>query len=142
MYCLAKWTPRTWGIPTARWLWKVTLRPKQREAPRNRRGPTPPRPTTLQLCPYMLAARLMALLWPGPHTPTQSYSDLTEEDMRGIQRCFFCTLDYLQQSHPHSPRARTAETTPPHCRKHLRRHQHAQVTRESARTRPVPKPAP
>ena len=30
--------------------------------PQNRRGPTPPRPTTLQLCPYMVAARLMALL--------------------------------------------------------------------------------
>ena len=37
---------------------------------------------------------------------------------------------------PGNPLARTAETTPPH------QHQHAQVTRESARTRPVPKPAP
>ena len=101
MYCLAKWTQRTWGIPTDRWLWRVTLRPQQREAPSNRRGPTPPRPTTLQLCPYMVAARLMALLWPGPDTPTQNYPHLTEEDMPGIQRCFVRTLDYLQQKHPH-----------------------------------------
>ena len=84
MYCLAKWTQRTWGIPTDRWVWVVTLRPQQREAPPNRRGPTPPRPTTLQLCPYMVAARLMTLLWPGPHTPTENYPHLTEEDMPGI----------------------------------------------------------
>ena len=101
MYCLAKWTQRTWGIPTDRWVWVVTLRPQQREAPPNRRGPTPPRPTTLQLCPYMVAARLMTLLWPGPHTPTQNYPHLTEEDMPGIQRCFFRTLNYLQQTRPH-----------------------------------------
>ena len=101
MYCLAKRTQRTWGIPTDRWVWVVTLRPQQREAPLNRRGPTPPQPTTLQLCPYMVAARLMALLWPGPDTPTQNYPQLTEEDMPGIQRCFFCTLDYLQQTDPH-----------------------------------------
>ena len=101
MYCLAKWTQRTWGIPTDQWVWVVTLRPQQREAPSNRRGPTPPRPTTLQLCAYMVAARLMTLLWPGPHTPTQNYPHLTEEDMPGIQRCFFRTLDYLQQTHPH-----------------------------------------
>ena len=101
MYCLAKWTQRTWRIPTDRWVWVVTLRPQQREAPPNRRGPTTPRPTTLQLCPYMVAARLMTLLWPRFHTPTQSYPHLTEEDMPGIQRCFFQTLDYLQQTHPH-----------------------------------------
>ena len=69
--------------------------------PKNRRGPTPRRPTTLQLCPYMVAARLMALLWPGPDTPRQNYPHLTEEDMPGSQRCFFRTLDYLQQTHPH-----------------------------------------
>ena len=73
MYCLAKWTQRTRGIPTDRWLWKVTLRPQQREAPPNRKGPTPQRRTTLQLCPYMMAAVLMALLGPGPDTPTQNY---------------------------------------------------------------------
>ena len=101
MYWLAKWTQRTWGIPTDRWLWKVTLCPQQREPPLNRRGPTPPRPTTLQLCPYMVAARLMALLWPGPDTPTQNYPNLTEADMPGIQRCFFSTLSYLQQTHQH-----------------------------------------
>ena len=100
MYCLAKWTQRTWGIPADRWLWKVTLRPQQREAPPNRRGPTPPRPTSLQLCPYMVAPRLMAMLWPGPDTPTQNYPHLTEDDMPSIQRCFFRTLDYLQQTHP------------------------------------------
>ena len=101
MYCLAKWTQRTGGIPTDRWVWVVKLRPQQREAPQNRRGPTPPRPTTLQLCLYMVAARLMTLLWPGPDTPTQNYPHLTEEDMPRIQRCFFQTLDYLQQTHPH-----------------------------------------
>ena len=101
MYCLAKWTQRTWGIPTDWWVWVVTLRPQQREAPPNRRGPTPLRPTTLQLCPYMVAAGLMALLWPGPDTLTESYPHLTEEDMPGIQRCFFRTLDYLQQTQPH-----------------------------------------
>ena len=85
MYCLVKWTQRTWGIPTDRWEWLVTLRPQQREAPPNRRGPTTPRPTTLQLCPYMVAARLMALLWPGADTPTQNYPNLTDEDMPGIQ---------------------------------------------------------
>ena len=42
MYCLAKWTRRTWGIPTDRWLWKVTLRPQQREAPRTA-SDAPPR---------------------------------------------------------------------------------------------------
>ena len=99
MYCLAKWTQRIWGIPEDRLPWKVTLRPQQREAPPNNRGPTPPRPTSLQLCPYMVGARLMPLLWPGPHTPTQNYPKLTGEDMPGIQRCFFRTLDYLQQTH-------------------------------------------
>ena len=34
-------------------------------------------------------------------TPTQNYPHLTEEDMPGIQRCFFRTFDYLQQTHPH-----------------------------------------
>ena len=101
MYCLAKWIQRTWGIPTDRWLWKVTLRPEQKKAPANRKGPTSPRPTTLQLCPYMVAARVMAALWLGPDTPSENYPHLTEEDMPGIQRCFFSTLDYLQQTHPH-----------------------------------------
>ena len=47
--------------------------------------------------------------------------------MPGIQRCFFRTLDYLQQTHPHvlaspgNPHARTAETTPPHRDMHLHR---------------------
>ena len=99
MYCLAEWTQRTWGIPTDPWLWKVRLPPQQREAPTNRRGP-PPRTTTLQLCPYMLAARLMALLWPGPNTSTQNYPHLTEDDMPSIQRCIFRSLDCLQQTNP------------------------------------------
>ena len=98
MYCLAKWT---WVIPTDRWLWKGTLRPQQKAPPPNRRGPTPPRPTSLELWLYMVAARLLALLWPGLHTPAKNYPNLTEEDMPGIQRCFFRTLDYLQQTHPH-----------------------------------------
>ena len=84
MHCLAKWTERTWWIPTDQLLWNVTLRPQQRKAPPNRRGPTPRRPTSPQLCPYMVPARVMALLWPGPHTPTQDYPLLTEEDMPGI----------------------------------------------------------
>ena len=100
MYCLAKFTQRTWEVPADRWLWKVTLRPQQWEAPRNRRGPTRPCPSTPQLCPYMVAARLMALLWPGPDTPSKNYLDFTKEDMPGIQRCFFSTLDYLQQTQP------------------------------------------
>ena len=82
-------------------MWKVRRHLQQREAPPNRMGPTPSHPTTLQLCPYVMAARLMALLWPGPDTPTQNYPHFTEEDMPGIQRCFFSTLDYLQQTHPH-----------------------------------------
>ena len=49
IYCLAKWNQRTSGIPTDRWLLKVTLRLQQREAPPNRKGPTLPRPTSLQL---------------------------------------------------------------------------------------------
>ena len=100
MYCLAKWTQRTWGITTGRSLWKVRLRPQQREAPQNRREPNLPRPTTLQLCPYIVAAHLMALLWPRPHTTTQNYPHLPEEDMPGIQRCFFRSLDYVQQTGP------------------------------------------
>ena len=94
-------TQRTWGISTDRSLWKLTLRPKQKEAPLNRKGPTSLRPTNLQLCPYMGAARLMALLWPGPDTPTQNYLHLMEEDMPGIQLCFFSTLDYHLQTNPH-----------------------------------------
>ena len=98
-FSYSKCTQRTWGIPTDRWLWKVTLCPQQREVPPNRRGPTPRRPITLQLCAYMLAARLVGLLWRGPHTPTQNYPYLTEEDMPRIQRCFLRTLDCLQQTH-------------------------------------------
>ena len=55
----------------------------------------------MQLCPFMVAARLMTLLWPGPDTPTQHYPHLTEEDMPGIQRAFFGILHCLQQSDPH-----------------------------------------
>ena len=157
MYCLAKWTRGPWEIPADRWMWRVTLRPQQREAPSNYMGPTPPRPTTLQLCPYMVAARLVALMWPGPDTPTQNYPHLTEEDMPGIQRCFFSTLDYLQQTHAHilelrwtpadNPLTRTADTTPPRRRAHMIPHKAAapartQDTRGSVRTHPMPKPAP
>ena len=58
-------------------------------------GTHPPAPHYLQLSPYMVAARLMALLWPGLDTPTLNYPHLTEEDIPGIQRCCFSTLDYL-----------------------------------------------
>ena len=88
-------SPRTGGCGRSR------CAPQQREAPTNHRGPTRPRPSTLQLCPYMVAARLMALLWPGLDTPSQTYPHVTEEDMPRIQRCFFITLNYLQQTHPH-----------------------------------------
>ena len=64
----------------------------------------------------------MVLLWPGPDTSTQSNPDLTEQNMPSIQRCFFLTLDYLHQTHPHflklkwtppdKPLTRTAETRP------------------------------
>ena len=146
MYCLAKWTQRTWGIPTDRWLWRVTLRPEQREDPLNRRGPPPPRPTTLQLCPYMVAARLMALLWPGPDTPTKTTptsqrrtcpasSDASSAPSTTSSKHTRTSLSRYGHP-PGNPRARTAETTPP------QQHQHAHVTRENARTRPVPEPAP
>ena len=60
----------------------------------------------MQLCPYMVAARLMTLLWPGPDTPTKNYPQSAENDMPGFQRCFFGALDYLQQAHPHIPELR------------------------------------
>ena len=65
-------------------MWKVTLRPQQREAPLNRKGPGPPRPITMQVRRFMVAACLMTLLWPGPDTQTGHYPNLTEEDMPGI----------------------------------------------------------
>ena len=102
-YCLAKWTQQTWQIPAERWTWKVTLCSQQMEAPPNRTEPSPPRPTTIQLCPYMVAARLMTLLWPGPDTPIGNYPHLTEEDKPGIQQCFLGTLECLQQAHPQVP---------------------------------------
>ena len=71
-------------------------------APQAEGGAAEPQGThPLKLCPYMVAARSMALLWPGPDTRTQNYPHLTEEDLPGIQRCFFRTLDYLQRTYPH-----------------------------------------
>ena len=124
----------------------------------NRTGLTPPRPSTLQLYPFMVAARLMTLLQPGLKTPTEHHPHLTEEDMPGIQRCFFETVRFLQQSDPHvleqtwtppgsSPNR--ASKTPPG-------HQHAphmtqptapapactQDTRDSGRRCAMPEPAP
>ena len=49
----------------------------------------------------MVAARLMTLLWRDPDTPTRHYPHFTEEDMPGIQQCYFGTLDGLRQGHPH-----------------------------------------
>ena len=46
--------------------------PSRERPPRNRLGLSPPPPTTLQLCAYMLAACLMALLGPGPDTPPKT----------------------------------------------------------------------
>ena len=154
-YCLDKWTQRTCEIPTDRWLWKVTLRPQHTKAPPNRGRPASPRPTTLQLCPYMVAARLMALLSPRPDDPTQYYRHLMEEDMPGIQRCLFKTLDYLQQTHPHvlelrwtppdNPRTCTAETTPRHRHVHVHQNRHARRSPGKARAHtrcPSPHPHP
>ena len=78
--------PTDLAVVAEQWTWKVPLRPQQRKAPLNRTGPGPPHPTTLHLCPYMVAARLMTLLWPDPDTPTGHYPQLTEEDMPGIQQ--------------------------------------------------------
>ena len=64
-------------------------------------GTTPPRHTTLQLCPYMVAARLMALLWPGPDTHTQNYPNLTEEDSAALSNASSAPSTYLQQMHLH-----------------------------------------
>ena len=69
------------------------------DAPPNCRGPTPPRPVTLQLCPFMVAARLMTLLWPD-NTPTPHYPHLTEEDTPGIQRASFGTLYHPGDNSP------------------------------------------
>ena len=101
MYCLAKWTQQSWRMAAERGARKVTVRPQQWEAVLNHTGPGPPRPVTMQLCLYTVAASLMILLWPGPNIPTQHYPHLTEEDMPAVQRCFFRTLDCLQQAHPH-----------------------------------------
>ena len=101
MYCFAARTQRTWQILAEQWAWKVKLRPQQSGAPLNRTGPDLPRLVTVQLCPYMVVARLMTLLWPGADTSTKNYHHLTEEDMSCIQRCFFRTLDCLQQAHQH-----------------------------------------
>ena len=73
--------------------------PRAEGRPPEPQGTHRPRTTSLQLCPYMVAARLMALLWPGTDAPAQNRPHLTEEDMPGIQRCFFSTLDYLQQTY-------------------------------------------
>ena len=94
MYCLAEWAQRSWKIPAHRWTWKVTLRPQQREAPSNCRRTTPPHPVSLQLYPFMVAARLIPLLW-HEDIPTQHYPHLTEEDRPGIQRAFFGTIHCL-----------------------------------------------
>ena len=55
----------------------------RRRPPANRRGVRPPKGANIVRSSLPL---------PLPH--------LTEEDMPGIQRCFFQTLDYLQQTHP------------------------------------------
>ena len=115
--------------------------PSRGRPPRTAGDPPPPRPTTLQLCPYMVAARLMALLWPGPHTPTQSFPHFTEEDMPGIQRCFFRTLDYLQQTHPHVPEQIWTPPAQPRQRHHTTTRTHRSPGK--ARTHAwCPKPQP
>ena len=71
-------------------------------------SPTPPRPISLLLCTFMVAVRLLHLLWPD-NTPTQHYPHLMEEDMLGIQRAFFGTTYHIQQAHPHA----LHQTSPP-----------------------------
>ena len=77
----------------------------------------------MQLCPFMVAADLMTLLW-QEDTPTPQYPQLTEEEMPSIQQAFFGTLQCLQESDPHllellwtpsgSSPTRTSKTTPQH----------------------------
>ena len=98
MYCLAKWTKQTWRSPRTGGCGRSNCAPSRGRPPRTAWDPPP---TTLLLCPYMVAVRLMALLWPGPDNPPETYPHLTEEDMPGIQRCFFSNPNYLPQTHPH-----------------------------------------
>ena len=146
MYCLAKWTGQSRQIPAQQWVRQVTLRPQQREAPLNCTGRTPQHPITMQLCPFMVAARLMTLLWPGPDTPTQHNPHLTEEHMPGIQRCFFGTVHCLQHSAPHvlaltltpapgSSPIRALGTTPRHHHTHNPEHRHLLAHRTPGKAR-------
>ena len=100
MYCLAKWTQRTWEIRRDRWLWRVTLRPQQREAPPTAGDPPPHAPPPYSSAHTWWQPASWRCCGRAPDTPTQNYPHLKEEDMPGIQRCFFCTLNYLQQTHP------------------------------------------
>ena len=65
--------------------------------PKETHPPTPHHPTALPVhggsLPHGAAVA-------GPAHPSVNYPDLTESDMPGIQRCFLCTLDYLEEKYP------------------------------------------
>ena len=103
MYCLAQWTQRSWQIPPHRWTWEVTLRPRQREAPQNCRRPILPRSFSMQLCRFMVAARLLpsALLRqsllavkPGLGIPSRCCSLLLSH-LLGMVQCEESVISYL-----------------------------------------------
>ena len=159
MYCLAKWTHRSWQIPAERSAWKVILLPQPKGAPLNRTGPTLSRPIAMQPCLFMVAARLMTLLWPGQDSPTKHYPQLTEDDMPGILWCCLETSNCLLQSHSHvlqlkcsplsgkSPTCASKTTPQRHHVPHMTQptapaRARTQVARDSTRTRPMPEPSP
>ena len=147
IYSLAKWTQRTWGIRA--------LAVEGHAAPRAEGGPpepqktlppTPHLPTALPVHggspPHGAAvagprhpvrklppphggghARHPAMLLPHPRLPPENTPTFLGADMD-------------------TPRVTHMPAQPRHRHMHLQQHQHTQVTRESACTRPVPKPAP
>ena len=146
IYCPAKWTQLTWGIPTDRWLWMVTLRPSRGKPPQTAGDPPPHAPP-----PYSSAHTWwQPASWrccgpaqtpPPKTTPTSlrrtcpASSDASSAPSTTSSK--LTRTSWSRYCHPpRNPRARTAETTLPH------HHQHARVTRENTRTRPVPEPAP
>ena len=69
MFCLAKWTQRTWGIPTDGWLWKVTLRPQQRGAPPKPQGTHPDTPHLPTALPVHAGTPPHGAAMAGPRHP-------------------------------------------------------------------------
>ena len=63
--------------------------------PPNCRGISPRGPTSPLLCSFMVAARLVTLLW-HKDTRTQQDPHITNENMPDIEQAFFRTLNCLQ----------------------------------------------